>query len=142
MSTLVDLPPDPIIIRTPYGKVPAAVYNRDLTLRDIAQIRCDMVLMSPADFMRTWNVRKFTLEPYDDSRPQCGLLDDAVEISDIDLVRFVYKHLSYDDKFYSLMRVQIASVKSAAMRDQLIKYTLQFGGDYDEDLKRIRRQLK
>lgn len=42
MSTFVEPPPDPIVISTPYGKVPAHHYNRDLTPADISQMLVDI----------------------------------------------------------------------------------------------------
>lgn len=81
------------------------------------------------------------MQDFDDKRHYC-LLNAAVATNKVELARFVYKHLSYDAKFYSLAQVEMASVKSAGMRGYLAKCTLQFEGDYDEDLKKIRRSLK
>lgn len=83
-----------------------------------------------------------TIVPSPRPTSQCDLLNAAVAADQKELVRFIYKNLVYDHRFYSLDRVQMISVTSAAMRDQMIKYTYKFEGDYGQDVKRIRRNLK
>lgn len=107
---------------------------------DVAQMLTDIATLSVDDFIVKWNVRDFCLK--DHSHYDCQLLNAAVARDERELVRFVYQLLVYEAKFYSFERLQMASVKSAAMRDRLVKYTYKFGDDYYAYLEKFRGQLK
>lgn len=146
------LPPleDLEVIETEYGFVSLKRYNHQLTEEDIASMLTDIASISsnakdPKPFFNKWNLREFYwYNPKGSSKNSLihSLLSAAIEIDCPELAKFIYRHLVYDDKFNSLDKVKITSVRSRKMRDFLILRTLRFGGDYEEELGPLREGLR
>lgn len=135
---------------TEYGFVDAERYNYRLTVDDVETISQQLENLLASEelekniqhFITGWNIYAWYLEGKDNWKVY-GLLNTAVKSDHRRLVRFVYSKLIHDDKIYSLDKVSVSSIRSQAMRDLLVKFTLRFDGDYEEGwLMGIRTTLR
>lgn len=142
----------PKMIETEYGWVNLERYSRLLSKEEVAEMISDIrdipsfgtqkdIPLLP--FFQKWNLREIRTK-YPDvltaNAPHCNLLAEAVKTGHVELIRFVCKRLVYDDRFYSLARVDISSIRLQKVADLLTKYTLHFGADYEE-VTEIREKL-